>query len=60
MSTRNESATTRSKFRCLKIASASDTIQLWHERLGHQNKHVEKLFKQQEIDVIVNEEFCEQ
>src|SRR5277367_89492 len=42
------------------VAAAVDDIQLWHERLGHQNKRrVKKFLKRQGIDVVVNEQFCE-
>ena len=42
------------------VASKVDTLQLYHERLGHQNKrHVQKVLRQREIAVEVDGEFCE-
>ncbi|KAF2897953.1 hypothetical protein ILUMI_08222, partial [Ignelater luminosus] len=42
------------------VASMQDTVQLWHERLCHQNKrHVTKILKKYEIEVQEEEEFCE-
>ncbi len=41
-------------------AANAEELQLWHERLAHQNKtHVKQFLKQLGYDVIVNEEFCE-
>jgi hypothetical protein len=37
-----------------------ETLQVWHERLGHQNKHhVMKVLKQHGINVKANKEFCD-
>lgn len=42
------------------IASTYDTLQLWHERLCHQNKtHVREILKKQGIEVKIDEEFCD-
>jgi hypothetical protein len=42
------------------VASSSETLQLWHERLCHQNKkHVVKFLKQKVIEIQRDEEFCE-
>ena len=36
-----------------------DTLQIWHERLGHQNKrHVQNILKQRGIDIAVDNKFC--
>lgn len=44
----------------IHVASTYDTLQLWHERLCHQNKtHVREILKQQGIKVKVDEEFCD-
>lgn len=41
-------------------ATKIDTLQLWHERLGHQNKrHVKTFLKDKGIDVNVDSEFCD-
>ena len=38
----------------------AETLQVWHERLGHQNKHhVLKVLKQHGINVEANKEFCD-
>jgi len=35
-------------------------LQLWHERLGHQNKRqIMKVLKQHDVNVEVNKEFCD-
>jgi len=37
-----------------------EKLQVWHERLGHQNKrHVMKVLKQHGINVEANKEFCD-
>jgi hypothetical protein len=42
------------------LATQAETLQLWHERLGHQNKrHVMKVLKQYDINVEANKEFCD-
>lgn len=42
------------------IASIKSTLQLWHERLGHQARnHVKKILQSKGIVVIVDNEFCE-
>lgn len=42
------------------LASDEETLQIWHERLAHQNKkHVKDFLKQREIDVNVTDEFCD-
>lgn len=42
-------------------ASTTETLQLWHERLCHQEKsHVQCFLKQRGIEVVVDEEFCEE
>jgi len=39
------------------LATQAETLQVWHERLGHQNKHhVMKVFKQHGINVEANKE----
>ncbi len=39
---------------------ATDSLQLWHERFGHQGKsHIKTFLKGLGYDVIVDEEFCE-
>lgn len=41
-------------------ANKIDTLQLWHERLCHQNKrHVQAFLKDKNIDVTVDSEFCD-
>jgi len=41
------------------LATQVETLQVWHERLGHQNKrHVMKVLKQH-INVKANKEFCD-
>lgn len=41
-------------------AVKEDNIQLWHERLGHQNKrHVQKFLKTQGIEAKLDKEFCD-
>jgi hypothetical protein len=41
-------------------AQKIDTLQTWHERLGHQSKaHVEKYLKRQGIDYIKDDKVCE-
>ena len=36
-----------------------ESLQLWHERLGHQSKsHIKSFLKDLGNEVIVNEEFC--
>jgi transposase InsO family protein len=38
----------------------AETLQVWHERFGHQNKrHVMKVLKQHSINVETNKEFCD-
>jgi hypothetical protein len=40
-------------------ASSKDTLQIWHERLGHQNKrHVRKLLRDYKIDFVDEDSFC--
>jgi hypothetical protein len=42
------------------IASVTDTVELWHERLCHQSKqHVARFLKHRGVDVQADEEFCE-
>ncbi|KMQ86059.1 retrovirus-related pol polyprotein from transposon tnt 1-94 [Lasius niger] len=42
------------------VASTESTLQLWHERLGHQAKsHVRKILQSKGIEVTVDSEFCE-
>jgi hypothetical protein len=42
------------------LAMQTETLQLWHERLGHQNKHhIMKVLKQHDINVEANKEFCD-
>jgi hypothetical protein len=37
-----------------------ETLQVWHECLGHQNmRHVMKVLKQHGINVEANKEFCD-
>lgn len=41
-------------------ATAAETVQLWHERLCHQNKkHVQNFLKSRGVDVEITEEFCD-
>lgn len=41
-------------------ASKIDTLQLWHERLGHQNKrHIKAFLKNRGVDVTIDNEFCD-
>jgi hypothetical protein len=43
----------------VQLASQVETLQVWHERLSHQNKrHVMKVLKQHDISVEANKEFC--
>jgi len=40
------------------LATQAETLQVWHEHLGHQNKrHVMKVLKQHDINVEANKEF---
>jgi hypothetical protein len=42
------------------LATQAETLQVWHERLGHQNKHhVMKVLKQHGINVKADKEFCD-
>ena len=42
------------------LATQAETLQVRHERLGHQNKHhVMRVFKQHDINVDANKEFCD-
>lgn len=42
------------------LMSQVDTLQLWHERLGHQNKrHVQQFLKIRGINVTVDDEYCD-
>ena len=42
------------------LATQAETLQVWHERLGHQNKrHVMKVLKQHGINVEATKEFCD-
>jgi hypothetical protein len=42
------------------LATETESLQVWHERLGHQNKrHVVKVLKQHGMNVEVNAEFCD-
>jgi len=42
------------------LATQAETLQVWHERLGHQNKrHVMKVLKQHGINLEANKEFCD-
>jgi hypothetical protein len=42
------------------LATQTETLEVWHERLGHQNKrHVMKVLKQHDINVKANKEFCD-
>jgi len=44
----------------VQLATQVETLQVWHEHLGHQNKHhVMKVLKQHDISVEANKEFCE-
>ncbi|KAK9675032.1 GAG-pre-integrase domain, partial [Popillia japonica] len=42
------------------IASSKENLQLWHERLCHQNKkHVQKVLKRKRIEIQSEEDFCD-
>lgn len=42
------------------VANKVDTLQVWHERLGHQSKqYVEKYLKKRDIKYIKDNQFCE-
>jgi hypothetical protein len=42
------------------LTTQTEILQVWHERLGHQNKrHVIKVLKQHGINVEANREFCD-
>lgn len=42
------------------VAVKTDYLQLWHERLGHQNKrHVQKFLKLKGIEVKLDREYCD-
>jgi transposase InsO family protein len=42
------------------LPTQAETLQVWHECLGHQNKrHVMKVLKQNGINVKANKEFCD-
>ena len=42
------------------VAQKADTLQTWHERLGHQNKvHVEKYLEKHGVDYIKDDKLCE-
>jgi len=42
----------------VRVAMHVETLLVWHERLGHQNKcHVMKVLKQHGINVEANKEF---
>jgi len=42
------------------LVTQVETLQVWHERLGHQSKrHVMKVLKQHDINVETNKEFCD-
>jgi hypothetical protein len=42
------------------LATQAETLQLWHECLGYQNKcHIMKVLKQHDINVEANKEFCD-
>lgn len=42
------------------IAQRTEPLQVWHEKLGHQNKqYVERFLKQREIGYLKDETFCE-
>jgi hypothetical protein len=42
------------------LATQMETLQVWHERLGHQNKrHVRKVLKQHGINVKADKEICD-
>lgn len=42
------------------VANKVDTLQLWHERFGHQNKrHVKAFLKDRGLDIIVDTDFCD-
>lgn len=39
--------------------AVKNTLQIWHERLGHQNKqHMLKFLRQQGVEVAIDSEFC--
>jgi hypothetical protein len=43
-----------------RLVTQAKTVQEWHERLGHLNKHhVMKVLKQHDIDVKADKEFCD-
>jgi hypothetical protein len=42
------------------VATKTGTLQVWHERLGHQNKrHLVKVLKQRGMNVEASAEFCD-
>ena len=42
----------------VRLATQAETLQVWHKRLGHQNKrHVMKVLNQHGINVEANKEF---
>lgn len=42
------------------IASSKESLQMWHERLCHQNKrHVQKVLKRKGIEIQCEEDFCD-
>lgn len=42
------------------VAVKNDTLQLWHERMGHQNKrHVQNFLKHRGIELKLDSEFCD-
>jgi len=44
----------------IHLATKTETLQVWHERLGHQNKrHVVKMLKQHGMNVEASAEFCD-
>ena len=47
-------------YRIKHFTSKIDTLQLWHERLGHQNKrHVKNFLEKKRINVTIDNEFCD-
>lgn len=44
---------------CEANLSSKDSLQIWHERLGHQDKHhVQKVLTRVGISITENKEFC--
>jgi hypothetical protein len=44
----------------VNVANKAETLQVWHERFGHQSKqYIEKYLKKHSIDYIKDNQFCE-